>query len=155
MSSSITSVTYDLVIGSQLAATFVMLGVIWVVQLLVYPSFATVAARVSAEEWMSYHARHAGRITWIVGPAMLVEAVGALWLVIDPATRVPVVMSVIGVGCVALIWITTILVASSHHARLAQAPDLVVIQRLVRINWIRTIAWSVRAVLVVAIAISV
>ena len=59
---------------AQLLATGVMIGVIWVVQLVHYPLFAS----VGANEFVAYHREHVRLITFIVGPAMLIDDGGNL-----------------------------------------------------------------------------
>ena len=145
----------NLVIVAQLAATAVMFGAIWIVQLLVYPSFEDVAASVSPEAWRRFHARHTGRITWIVGPAMLVEACAALWLLITLPSQIWVVLNVLGAGLIALVWVVTIIVSSIHHSRLSNEPNLEIAHRLVQWNWVRTIAWTSRLLIVVIMTIQV
>ena len=55
----------------HLTATAAMLGVIWVVQLIVYPQFLD----IRAEEFVGFHARYTDQILWIVGPLMLAELI--------------------------------------------------------------------------------
>jgi hypothetical protein len=49
---------------------------------------------------------------------------------------------------VALIWGTTGLVQVPLHAALTEGFDPAAHRRLVRTNWIRTVAWALRAALV-------
>jgi len=48
-----------------------------------------------------------------------------------------------------VLWISTALFQVPLHRRLERAHDPVAIRRLVATNWVRTITWSARAVLVV------
>lgn len=143
----------DVVIVAQLASTAVMFGAIWMVQLLVYPSFVDVAATVSPDAWRRFHGRHTGRISWIVGPAMLVEAFTAMWLLIVLPADISVALNVLGAGLVAVVWVVTIIVSSMHHARLSRDPDVAIAARLVQWNWIRTVAWTCRLLIAVIITI--
>ena len=61
-------------------ATGIMVGVIWVVQLVHYPLFA----QVGETSFVSYHQAHVRLISYIVMPAMLLELGGAIG-----AVRVP------------------------------------------------------------------
>ena len=53
--------------------TLVMVGVIWFVQIVHYP----LMARVSRGEFAAYASEHQRRTTFVVAPAMLIEAVTA------------------------------------------------------------------------------
>ncbi|MEO1480367.1 MAG: hypothetical protein AAFV01_17515, partial [Bacteroidota bacterium] len=62
----------------HLLATLTMFGAIWIVQVVHYPLFSG----VGVERWAAYEAAHQTRITWVVGPAMLLElgtAVALVW----------------------------------------------------------------------------
>lgn len=129
----------------HVAATLTMFGVILMVQLVHYPLFR----HVGAEGYDTYQAEHMRRISWIVGPAMTLELGTALWLVGAPG-GVPAWMAWTGLGLVALIWGTTGLIHVPLHTRLADGFEAATHRRLVRTNWIRTGAWGLRAVLVLA-----
>ena len=53
-----------------------MVGVIWFVQLVHYPLFG----RVGAAEFPEWQAANLPRTSWVVGPAMGIEAASALGL---------------------------------------------------------------------------
>ena len=120
------------------AATWALVGLIWVVQLVQYPLFA----QVGREAFVSYHQRYTRQITWVVAPLMFAEIGTAAWLVIagsrDPwllASLVPLAFN----------WISTWLVQIPLHDKLATGFDERAHQRLVTTNWWRTAAWSARA----------
>ncbi len=55
-----------------------------------------------------------------------------------------------GVVLLALIWTSTALVQARLHRRRAGGFDPALLRRLVASNWVRTTAWSLRTVLVLA-----
>lgn len=125
-------------------ATWFMIGLIWFVQVVHYPLMGVVPASGFAE----YAAAHLRRTTWIVGPVMLLEAGSALLLVLKPHGQlVGMRMSWIGLGILALIWVSTFAVQVPLHAKLAGRFDRVVWLRLVTTNWLRTVAWTVRGII--------
>ncbi|MFP4227778.1 MAG: hypothetical protein ACLFTE_03010 [Salinivenus sp.] len=126
------------------AATLTMLGVILMVQLVHYPLFQY----VGADRYETFQAEHMRRITWIVAPVMTVELVTAVWLVVAPPGGVSSWMAWTGLGLVVLIWGTTGGIHVPLHARLTDGFDAEAHRRLVRTNWARTVAWALRAVLV-------
>ena len=125
-------------------STLVMVGVIWVVQVVHYPLFAG----VGGAGWAAYEASHQSRITPVVGPAMLVELVTAVWLVLDRPAAFPAWAVVAGAALVGLIWASTAFVQVPLHAALGGAFDAEAHGRLVATNWVRTVAWTVRGGLV-------
>ena len=129
---------------AHVGATLAMTGLIWLIQCVHYPLFA----QVGAEAFQEYHARHTQWITPIVGPLMLVELGTAFWLVQTPPAGLPIWQIWVGLGLVIVIWASTALLQIPLHNSLGRGLDVEAIQKLVTGNWVRTIAWSVRSVLV-------
>jgi hypothetical protein len=131
----------------QLFATLALTGLIWTVQLVHYPMFG----RVHRPDFEEFHRRHASRITWIVGPLMPAELVTAILLVAAPPESVPQAIPWIGLALVGVIWLSTAFLQVPQHHRLAKGYDAAAHGFLVRSNWIRTGAWTLRAVLLLAL----
>ncbi len=128
----------------QLAATLVMVGLIWFVQLVHYPLFS----QVGREKFQSYEAEHKRRVTWIVAPTMLLELVTAILLLWWRPVAVAPAEIWLGIGLLIAIWGITLCVQVPQHIALSLGYDEQVWQSLVRGNWWRTTAWSARGVLV-------
>ena len=131
----------------HLASTLALVGLIWTIQLVHYPLMARVGA-----DFVAYHSAHCARIAWLVAPLMGPEALTSVLLLAPRPAGVSATWAWVGIGLVALIWIATALLSVPEHSRLQQGFDAAAVERLVRTNWIRTIAWTVRGVLVVWIA---
>lgn len=124
-------------------ATVFMTGVIWVIQVVHYPLFA----RVGPETYVQYQREHEQRITWIVGPMMLLELGTALLLVRYPPAGIPRASMVWNLGLLAAIWLSTAFLQVPQHQRLEHGFDAAAIHALVNTNWVRTLSWSARAFL--------
>ena len=124
-------------------ATWTMIGVIWVMQLVHYPLFA----HVGSETYATYQTLHMQRITWIVGPTMLVELAAAGLLAAGYAAAVPSAQVWTGLGLLALIWVSTGLVQAPLHGLLTDGFSARWHTWLVRSNWLRTAAWTLRGML--------
>lgn len=133
----------ELLLIANCAATMGMVGVIWFVQIVHYPLFAS----VGAQQFPEYERRHSARITWIVAPLMLIEAAASGLLCLATERPVPAWMPWTGAALLGVIWLSTALVQVPCHSRLARGFDPLAHRRLVRTNWLRTIAWSLRGVL--------
>lgn len=129
---------------AHLGATLLMVGVIWVVQVVHYPLFAG----VGTAGWGAYEAAHQSRITLVVGPLMLVELATAVWLVLDRPVALPTWSVLVGAALVGVIWASTAFVQVPLHSALGGAFDADAHARLVATNWIRTVAWTARGGLV-------
>lgn len=132
-----------LAIHVQAATSFALLGLIWVVQLVQYPGFR----QVPIEAFPTYHAHHCRRIAWVVGPLMLAELAAAIVLMVRPGPLPPDLQRMI-LGCVLLVWFSTATLQVPLHRRLALAATRADMDRLVATNWLRTGAWSAKAMLV-------
>jgi hypothetical protein len=128
----------------QLAATWTMVGIIWFVQVVHYPLFARVDGPGSGE----YAVENQRRTTWVVGLPMAVEGVTALWLVASPPEELGRMLPLVGLGLLALVLGSTVLVQVPGHARLVAGHDAETVRRLVAGNWVRTAGWTARGALV-------
>lgn len=129
-------------------ATWFMAGLIWFVQVVHYPLMGVVPASGFSE----YSAAHQRRTTWVVGPVMLVEAGSSLLLVLMPHEQiVGMPARWIGLGLLAVIWVSTFVLQVPLHAKLARGFDRGVWLRLVSTNWLRTVAWTGRGVIAVVL----
>ncbi len=136
-----------LVLVMQVVSTVAMFGVIWFVQVVHYPLFA----RVGAERFAAYSAAHGNRTTVVVAPLMLAE-LGSGAALLFAGLRSPVVQPTeawFGMALIGVIWASTALVQVPLHDRLRAQYTETEARRLVATNWIRTVAWSLRAALVV------
>ncbi|MCA8832316.1 hypothetical protein [Hymenobacter pini] len=115
-------------------------GLIWTVQLVHYPGFAHVAA----DKFPVFHRQHANRISWVVMGPMLLELALAGWL----AWQAPAWWGAARWGQLLLVlvaWAGTFGLSVPFHNRLsAHGYNYVAIDGLVRTNWPRTLAWTLR-----------
>lgn len=134
------------------AATLVMTGVILTCQFVHYP----LLAKVHPDNFHDYERAHMRRITPIVGPAMLIEALTALTLAIAPpppiADRGLSWLLYAGLALVLVNAVSTATLQGPIHNRLAQTGhDTALVRCLVNTNLIRTAAWSIRGLLALVI----
>lgn len=130
--------TWPLVVHG--AATWAMVGVIWMVQIVHYPLFAA----VGTAQFADYERSHQLRITWVVAPLMAIELITAAWLVAAPPAGVSRWVLWLGLALVVVNWGATALVQVPLHERLAAGFVATAHAQLVATNWIRTIAWTLR-----------
>ena len=126
------------------ASTLFMTGVIWFVQVVHYPLFD----RTGSAEFPVYHGRHSVLTTWVVGPPMLLEALTAVLLFWFRPTAVATWQLAAGLALLAVIWLSTTFLQVPGHGLLSRGFTADAHRRLVRTNWVRTAAWSLRALLV-------
>ncbi|GAB4544227.1 MAG: hypothetical protein OHK0023_00710 [Anaerolineae bacterium] len=134
----------NLLLLANVASTWALVGLIWVIQLVHYPLFGL----VGREMWSAYEAAHQTQITLLVLPLMLVELATSFLMAADPPKGVPTWATWFGLGLVGVAWLSTAFIQVPLHGQLSLHWDTKVHQALVATNWIRTAAWSAHGALV-------
>ncbi len=148
---SVTKAVMRIILFAHVFATLSMVGVIWFVQLVHYPMFAN----VGLSGFIDYHAVHRRRISWVVVPLMFVEAISAGLLIWRTPAEIATLTLWIATILLALIWISTFAVQVPLHNRLSRDGDPGTVKRLVATNWVRTVLWTARGLLVGWMAVRV
>ena len=126
----------------NVAVSWGLLILIWLVQLIIYPALA----RIPADDFVRYHAWYVTRMTMIVLPLMIGEIIVAIaWFILQDDSVYPVVAG----GLVIIVWWSTVAFQVPIHKSLRAGKDRSKLNRLVATNWIRTVAWTLKAVMVV------
>ncbi|GAB4232235.1 MAG: hypothetical protein Tsb0021_10890 [Chlamydiales bacterium] len=130
------------IVTLHVLATWLMVGVIWIVQCVHYPLFKA----IPSESFKIYHQQHMKKISFVVVPPMILELGTGIWLAIplNPFFN-PVFLSAL--IPLILIWIVTFLKMVKLHHRLSQGGDGKDIDSLVVWNTVRTALWTLRGVL--------
>lgn len=113
----------------------------WWVQIVQYPAFRT----WEPDEFQKRHARYTFGVSWVVVPAMFAQLGSVAWVALHPGTspiwkalNVALLLSSVG---------PTLLVSGPIHGRLSKGKDSALVERLIRANLPRTLAWSFHAML--------
>lgn len=136
-----------MLLGLHLAATWLMVGLIWTIQLVHYPLFLKVGEQDFAD-YESGHTRRMGRLLAV--PAVAEVVLAALVFIEGPGVATAAAGAVL-----AGIWIMTALVHVPLHRRLADGYNPELIARLTTANWWRTWAWSVRGAIALILLLEV
>ena len=143
--------TAEIAAVAQVVGSVGMFGVIWMVQIVHYPLMRF----VSGEQFARFETAHRVRISWVVGPLMAVEGVCVLAFLFAPPAGLPWWLPWAGAGAEAVAIGTTVFVSAPLHEKLNAHFDPATLNRLVATNWIRTIAWTCRAGLAIAMLVAV
>ncbi len=140
--------TPQLVFFANLLATWYLVGLIWVIQLVHYPLMRYAAGN----DFVAFELAHTQRMGYVVMAPMLIELGTAALLVAMRPAAMPWWAAAVGLGLVLLAWAVTFAISVPLHNILGQGWDAVAHERLVVTNWLRTVAWSARGVLVAWVA---
>jgi hypothetical protein len=123
---------------ANLAISWGLFILIWLVQLIIYPGFHL----ITREVFVSYHKWYVVRISSVVLPLMVAELIVTVkWILSDDYSAVSVSTGVLAF----IVWLSTAVLQVPIHNQLKTGKDAKLIQRLVATNWIRTAAWSLKA----------
>jgi hypothetical protein len=125
------------------AAAWAMVGLIWLIQIVHYPMLAQFSQALPVEAATD----HASRITPVVGPFMAVEGVTALTLLVQTPSGVDWLLMWAAAALLGVALASTVVFSVPQHTSLAQGHDPDAAHRLIRTNWIRTAAWTLRALM--------
>jgi hypothetical protein len=140
----------EIAIWAQLVATIYLVGLIWCIQAVHYPLMSHIENR----QFVDFHRRHNLRISSIVILPMVFELLASVTLAVFPPSGVAPSLPLLGLGLTAVIWISTFGIQVPLHRNLADGFNADVHRLLVRRNWVRTLSWSVRAAIAVAMAVN-
>ena len=131
----------NFVLLGHLIFTSIMTGVIWVIQIVHYPSFHF----IEKELYTAFQKFHMNKISIIVIPIMLAELITGMMLFLDKSSKSPFL--IISFVILVLIWLITGVFFSKAHNELIAGYQELVINQLVAMNWIRTLLWTLRLLL--------
>ncbi|MCD2188291.1 hypothetical protein [Actinomycetospora soli] len=120
------------------AAVWFCVGLVWVVQVLVYPGFAG----IDRAAFTTWHDRHTRLMSWTVSAPWAVQGVTTAVLLVWRPEGVPFWAAALAGVCGAATVAVTVLVSVPCHQRLSAGYDDEVLDRLVRTNRYRVVAWT-------------
>lgn len=125
---------------TRLLLDFGLCILIWMVQLIVYPSFAF----YNNTQLLTWHKTYTKAIAFIVIPLMLGQlgiAIYQVFLVQNSYTLVSIIL-------VVFLWGITLLKFAPMHQQISEGnTQIQLLKTLVQTNWIRTIIWTLLFVL--------
>lgn len=112
-----------------------VLVLIWLVQLVIYPGFRYLP-RESMEVW---HPQYTVLVSWVVIPLML----GQLGIATYEVLRAATIYTVSAILLIGAAWLLTFFYAVPLHNGIGQAADpQALVERLISVNTIRTVVWT-------------
>lgn len=135
---------YILVLLIQAFLTWVMIGIIWYSQIVHYPLYNKIK-----DGFVEYERAHIRRSAYLLGPIMFFEAITAVLLIeLAPAGHLTI-LATVNLICLIFIWLSTFLFQLHQHHRLAVRFSQKILDLLISSNWIRTIFWTLKGIIMV------
>ncbi len=119
----------------KLLFDFGLLVLIWLIQLVVYPSFSY----YRKNDLVLWHKKYTLRISYVVIPLMMTQ----LSISVVQAVQKPATLNILNLILVVVVWISTFLqFVPLHHKISSNSIDSNILQKLVSRNWFRTALWT-------------
>lgn len=122
----------------HLIATSMMVSIIWIIQILHYPTFLF----VDKKHYTKFQKFHMKNISNLIIPIMLLELLTGLSILLK--IKMINFYFFASFGLLILIWLITALFFSKFHSELSKKYNRDTILKLIRLNWIRTFFWTLR-----------
>ena len=122
----------------HLITTAMMVSIIWLVQILHYPTFLY----IDIERYTEFQNFHMKNISFVIIPLMLLEFLTGFFLLFFVG-EIDFYFS-ISFGLLVLLWLITALFFSKYHSALSNKYERGIILKLIRLNWVRTFFWTAR-----------
>ena len=126
----------------HLVSTSIMVGVIWIIQLVHYPTFLF----IDKQKYMKFQEFHMSRVSYIVMPTMIAELFSGIYILLYNNILMLNTFFLLASFSLFLNWVITALVFVKIHNGLLIKYEKKIILLLVKLNWLRTILWSLRLV---------
>lgn len=112
-----------------------LLVLIWMVQLIIYPSFLF----YERNNLITWHQKYTGLITVIVAPLMFGQLGCSIYGLIDQWEY----LAIVKLGLIGLVWLSTFIYFAPTHGKISQGDfSESTLNQLVKLNWFRTITWT-------------
>jgi len=134
---------------ANLVLSLLLTGLIWTIQIVHYPLFLEVGKTV----FKIYENKHQQKIGPLVAPLMVAELFCSfIWLLFfyKDALVITIVQFVLVLG----IWLSTFFIQMPLHHKLKHGYYYSIIKKLINTNWLRTILWTVRSVLLIYVLLN-
>ena len=127
--------------------TFALFGLIWTIQLVHYPSFHS----IEGAKFIEFEKFHSKKITYVVLPLMVIELLTSIYLIILEPLNAVLHFNLL---CVLIVWTSTFVFSVPCHNKLMNGKDQKVIRSLIKTNWVRTVFWTFKAMILLSLILS-
>lgn len=128
----------------QACLTWIMIGIIWYTQIIHYPLYSKIK-----EGFVEYERAHIKRTSFIFAPLMFTEVVTAILLLGHAPGGLLTILATINLIFLIFVWLSTFLFQIHQHHKLAVRFSEKLLNRLISTNWIRTIFWSLKGLIMI------
>jgi len=134
---------WQVIVSFQSFFTFILTGLVWCVQLVNYPLFPW----VDRDKFCDFEKKYQKRISILLFPLMVLECFFAILMLTVARSGFDRNLACILFALLLFIWFSTFCLQIPEHVELSNGFSFKNIKKLVLSNWIRTVAWTLRSLL--------
>jgi len=135
----------------NLTSTLLIAGVLWFVQLVHYPLFN----EIPAKNMVNYGYYHIQKISGIINLLFIVDFTTIVFLLLLVNSDLSATLMIINIAIFGFIVILTRITFLPIHQKLSKNPNSFLISKLINLNWIRTLVWSLKVVFMLIIFVEI
>ena len=128
----------------QLVLTWMAVGIMLFLQVVHYPLYKKIK-----EGFVEYERSYMRRAALLIGPLMLVEAITAILLTGVSPSGILTKLAGANLILLIMIWLSTFLFQLNQHQKLSIRFSEKILKGLIHRNWIRTLLWAIKGVVMV------
>mgnify|MGYP001435815482 FL=1 len=125
----------------QIVCNSYLVSLVFMTQFITYPTFL----HIDKDKFSEYHRKYVNNISFIVAPVMLIELL-TLSLIAYFSSEFLIIKSLF---LLLVIWLTTFFIMIPSHNRISKSFNKKEIKSLINYNWIRTILWSFKLLVII------
>jgi len=141
----------QLIFLTNVVSTLMMTGIMWFVHLIHYPILSYVN-QADLAEYESQHVKHTMKWALLI---LIVELVSAALLIWFRPEDIGMLQVIVGLSLLVPIWIVTWAGCVPGHCKLETGYNDVALRKLLKNNFIRTLCWTARTVVIIWMLVSV
>jgi len=135
----------------NLISTLLIAGILWFVQLVHYPLFN----EIPAKNMVNYGYYHMQKISGIINLLFIVDFITIVFLLLLVNSDLSATLMVINISIFLFIVFLTRITFLPIHQQLSKNPNSTLIAKLINLNWIRTLVWSLKVIFLLIIFIEI
>jgi len=125
----------------QIVCNSYLVSLVFMTQFITYPTFL----HIDKDKFSEYHRKYVNNISFIVAPVMIIELL-TLSLIAYFSSEFLIIKSLF---LLLVIWLTTLFIMIPSHNRISKSFNIKEIKSLINYNWIRTILWSFKLLVII------
>ena len=134
---------WHIILAFQCFFTFMLTGLIWCIQSIHYPLFHL----VDREKFCDFARQYQKRVSLVLAPFLVMECFFAILMLTVARAGECRILTFILFALLLVIWLSTFCLQIPEHTALSKEFSHKNLRKLILTNWIRTIVWSLRSIL--------